>query len=128
MLNQLQECIDYDHLDALRFIEKASEDNLIDSMLTIWHHQAPFITGQMEIACHKGDKIMLSNLAHTMKSSAGNLGMTAISELCQRIEAEGRKSQSDFDFERTILQIKQLILELTPIVIAYSREQNIGVA
>ncbi len=84
--------IDRQQLNQLVFIEMTSEEKIIDHLLELYQEQvakyAPLIESESE-GCNL-DKV--SHMAHSLKSSAANLGMIAVEQICLHIETESKKN------------------------------------
>ena len=52
--------------------------------------QAPQLLQAMRTAVAKGDTVALHQAAHGLRSASANLGATALSQLCKKLEAMGK--------------------------------------
>lgn len=87
-------------IDQLKFCEDNADEVLIDSLLAIFDGQMRDLLIQMRMLHRDGFGNKVSELAHRLKSSAGQLGLVRVEKICLEIETEGRR-KSAFGFEES---------------------------
>lgn len=84
--------IDKQQIDQLIFIEATSGEKIINHLLDLYIQQmskyGPLIIAEAD----KNNLLQVSSMAHSLKSSAANLGMLSVEQICLFIETEGKKN------------------------------------
>lgn len=78
-------------LETLRQMEANGAANILQKVLKIFIETSPSMLAKMQDAAAGGDLGALRDAAHTLKSSAANVGAADLSELCARLEALARQ-------------------------------------
>ena len=73
-------------LNELKEMLEEGLDELLDEYLL----DTPSQLEQLKVAVEAGDITAIASVAHTLKGSSGNLGVSGVSELCQQLEQEAR--------------------------------------
>lgn len=93
--------LDLTVLDELREILEDGLDELIAEYL----HEAPSELLQLRDAVERDDILNIVSIAHSLKGSSGNLGISGLYNLCATLEQEA-KSGSHVDFQASLAEIK----------------------
>jgi HPt (histidine-containing phosphotransfer) domain-containing protein len=86
------DCIDATALDRLRHL---GEDKLVKEMIELYLDYAPKMLRNALAGEQAGDCLPIEKAAHSLKSSAGNIGAHGVRELAARIESLARDKQLD---------------------------------
>lgn len=78
---------------SLRELDEPGEPGLLEELVDIFLSDAPTRVAALEEALAAGDGAQLERVAHSLKSSCGNLGAKNLAELCRQIEANGRQGR-----------------------------------
>ncbi|MFJ2484159.1 Hpt domain-containing protein [Pseudomonas sp. NPDC087598] len=89
--------IDREALSVLREVMEDGYPELLDTFLTDSENRLREL--QMT-----ADAEVLSNVAHSLKGSAGNMGATRLAELCQKLESDAK--------DKGPAQIAKLVAEI----------------
>lgn len=76
-------------------MQRFGGESLLHQMLELFFQSAPVRQAGMAAALAGGDLGTLEQIAHSLKSSAGNLGATRLQFLCQSIEAAAGAGEPD---------------------------------
>ena len=111
--------IDRSKIEELFQFDMDNDDDLLPELCAVFRKIAPERMTGMVRAYEQGDWATLSRQAHTLKSSAGNLGAFRLEELCKSIE--GVVAMRGTEELRLLLgqaqeHLDQAIRELTQIV------------
>ena len=96
-------------LDKLKQI---GGDKLVSELIGMFLELAPGKIAEVATGAQTGDMETVERAAHSLKSSAGNLGAVALQELCARIEALAENNRAE-----------QVIPLVSPLQEAYDRLQ-----
>ena len=93
-------------VDALRRLERFSGFKLREELTTLFLHEAPSRLTAARAALAGGDVQVVRDVAHMLKSSAGQIGAVRMQHLCERIEDHGISldlslALADLDLELT---------------------------
>lgn len=72
--------------DALDLLRRVGKDNLVRGMTERFEANAPARVSAMRASCAAGDAAGVASAAHSLKSSAGQLGAVGLQMLCGEIE------------------------------------------
>jgi len=78
--------IDTRALQALRALQRPGRPDLVGRVIGLFHSDAPRLMAEMRAAADARDVDTLRRAAHTLKSTAANLGATVLSARCREIE------------------------------------------
>jgi CheY-like chemotaxis protein len=82
-----------DTLDALRDLDPDGGDALARELLGMFLESTPAAMAQLVRAINAGDGAAVGRIAHTLKSSAANVGAESLSALMRELEKLGRESR-----------------------------------
>lgn len=82
--------LDVKVLQSLRKMAGARASDVLAQIVDNYIEQAPQLLQAMRTAVAKGDAVALHQAAHGLRSTSANLGATALSQLCKKLEAMGR--------------------------------------
>jgi PAS domain S-box-containing protein len=91
---ELQE-IDYDRLDMIREVQDEDEPNLLASIIDMFIADSNERLITMHTACDNADWSALEEDAHRFYSSASNLGLIHISDICSKLELQSDDNSVD---------------------------------
>lgn len=86
--------LDLNQINDLLSLEKISNSKIIHELLTIYKKQLSEFKTETNLALEKNDLDHLSQLAHKLKSSAGNLGLIVPRNICFYLENEANKKSN----------------------------------
>ena len=78
--------LDKSFLEDLRMLESNPPDGIVDEILNIFFEIAPKMVAELKTALDHSNLIEINRKAHSLKSSAGNLGATRMAEVCLQLE------------------------------------------
>ncbi|MBI1381820.1 MAG: hypothetical protein GC161_12120 [Planctomycetaceae bacterium] len=93
MEQQSHDVLDPQVIASLRELDEPGEPGLLEELVDIFLSDAPTRVAALEEALAAGDGAQLERVAHSLKSSCGNLGAKTLAELCRQIEANGRQGR-----------------------------------
>jgi len=85
--------LDPEVLAGLRELETDDDPGLFSELVELFLTDTPPRLRALEHALGCGDSKALEEVAHSLKSSCGNLGASALAELCKDLEALGREQR-----------------------------------
>ena len=77
-------------LQSIRKMAGARAGEVLAQVVDNYIEQAPQLLQAMRTAVAKGDTVALHQAAHGLRSASANLGATALSQLCKKLEAMGK--------------------------------------
>jgi len=83
--------VNFEHIDSLRFLEDSTEEEIIESLLSLFEIQYQEIAPKILDSINQNKMHEASSLAHKLKSSALQLGMSDVAEDCLFLETECKK-------------------------------------
>ena len=83
-------CLDAETLQRLKAIQPSGQPDFYLRVLTRFLDTAPELMSALRRAVRDGDALALQQTAHSLKSSAGNVGALSLAEQCRELEAMGR--------------------------------------
>jgi HPt (histidine-containing phosphotransfer) domain-containing protein len=87
-----EDCIDRVALDRLR---RVGQDKLVKQMIDIYLDYAPKMLRNALDGERAGDCVAIEKAVHSLKSSAGHIGASAVHDLARRLESLARNKQFD---------------------------------
>jgi CheY-like chemotaxis protein/HPt (histidine-containing phosphotransfer) domain-containing protein len=87
--------VDRSQLESIQALQRVGAPNLLEKMIKLFITGSPKHIDGMRVALASGDVAGLWNAAHTFKSSAAILGALNLSEMCRKMEANGRAGVLD---------------------------------
>ena len=111
--------IDPTPLDAIRSLEQAGQDSLLDTIVNMFLEQSEALVLQIREAVETGDAVGVREAAHSLKSSSANVGAMRVSALSFDLEQAGRDGMLDNASalaDRLYLAIKEANQALSEIV------------
>lgn len=85
------ECVvDMNVIEGLRELGGDDDPGLVTELIAMFLDDAPKRLAEIEGALANGDVKRLERAAHTLKSSAANVGAAGLSQLCREIEERVR--------------------------------------
>jgi HPt (histidine-containing phosphotransfer) domain-containing protein len=101
-----QDCIDGAALARLR---RVGQDQLVKQMIDIYLDYAPKMLHNALAGEQAGDCQAIELAVHSLKSSAGHIGATAVHDLARRLESLARNKE--FDSLRPLLRELEVACE-----------------
>ena len=80
--------IDETAIQNLKTLQKKTGKDICDRLVKLFCDSTPDILKKMHAALEQADFDGLSREAHSLKSSCGNLGASAMQQLCSKIESD----------------------------------------
>ena len=87
--------INLDRLNALRQLDPNGNTGFLKRLVNIFLASTPEFVKNIETAIQAGDRAELVRGAHSLRSSAANVGAEKLSEICRLLEESGDHLQSD---------------------------------
>ncbi|OQW42155.1 MAG: hypothetical protein A4S08_01790 [Proteobacteria bacterium SG_bin4] len=87
--------INLDRLNALRQLDPGGNTAFLKRLVNIFLVSTPEFVKNIETAIQAGDRAELVRAAHSLRSSAANVGAEKLSEICRLLEESGDHLQSD---------------------------------
>lgn len=87
--------IDPAPLDAIRSLEQAGQESLLDTIVSMFLEQSEALGMQIREAVATGDADGVREAAHSLKSSSANVGAMRVSALSFDLEEAGRNGTLD---------------------------------
>ena len=87
--------IDMDAIERIRSLPKRGPQSVLDRVLDEFAKSAPKLAAELKESIARGDSEAAWKAAHSLKSSAANLGAQRLSGRCKEIEALGRKGATE---------------------------------
>lgn len=87
--------INLDRLNALRQLDPGGNTGFLKRLVNIFLVSTPEFVKNIETAIQAGDRAELVRAAHSLRSSAANVGAEKLSEICRLLEESGDYLQSD---------------------------------
>ena len=87
--------INLDRLNALRQLDPGGNTGFLKRLVNIFLTSTPEFVKNIETAIQAGDRAELVRAAHSLRSSAANVGAEKLSEICRLLEESGDHLQSD---------------------------------
>ncbi len=88
-------------IEQLKFLETSADESIIKNLIEIFQEQKRTLIAEMKDHLHQGRLNRLSEVAHKLKSSAGQLGFAEVEKISLKLETEGRR-QTDFNFAEAL--------------------------
>ena len=111
-----EELLDAAVLASIQALQRPGKPPLLQRVIGVYLESSPQLMDGIHAALADGDAAALSDHAHSLKSSSGNLGAMALFELCRQLEAAGRENrladaetlleQVDSTYRRTLTALK----------------------
>jgi len=102
-------------IEELLFFEKNSDEQIIKPMIDMLEQQISYMIPEMRYKLALKDHNRLSQIAHSLKSSALQLGLQKVADICLTLETEGRRN-FEYPFEQLIfdleIELRESITEL----------------
>lgn len=85
--------IDPTPLEAIRALEEAGQESLLDTIINMFLEQSRELGMQIQQAVARGDADGIRAAAHSLKSSSANVGAMRVSALSSDLEEAGREGE-----------------------------------
>jgi len=111
--------IDKRQIDMLKKIQKPGQPDVLVRLLTSFQKSSQEILQSLSRAVTSNDMGMLSQSAHSLKSSSGNFGALHLSKLCRELELfakENRIADPKYSVEEIETEYEAVVAELKLIV------------
>ena len=92
--------IDLKALEAFQELMGEGGGEMVVELIELFLEDTPGLLAEMRLGVADGDREKLRRAAHSLKSSAATLGLSALSALCQGLENLGRSDQFEEATER----------------------------
>ncbi len=105
-------------IEALRELESPEDPNLVNELIELFARTSATLLTEIEVAISDRNAGKLNTAAHTLKSSAANLGATRVAEKAAVIEAIGNRgttAESEPHFVTLKNELSIAVLELQEI-------------
>jgi HPt (histidine-containing phosphotransfer) domain-containing protein len=84
--------LDLTILDSIRSLQKEGKPNILEKAIRLYFSYTPKLLKNIQKAISKKDAKTVDEEAHSLKTSAAQLGATKLSMLCKELEIMGRKN------------------------------------
>lgn len=88
---------------AMERLHRLGGDSLVQQMIALFLEHAPTRQAAVRTACDAADANALERAAHTLKSTAGNLGATRLQRTAETVEALAAEGTVDADLCRRLV-------------------------
>jgi CheY-like chemotaxis protein len=99
--------LDPNILNGIRALQNPHSPNLLEQLIEIYRSTAPALLQTLDTSIQGEDYDEIRELAHSLKSSSGNIGARKIFELSARLEEMGRDKEIDGASE-ILVEIEQM--------------------
>lgn len=106
--------VNFDRLEALRQLDPAGGVEFLKRLISIFLTSAPKFVMQIETAIQTDDRVGLAQSAHSLRSSAANVGAEKLSDICRLLE----ESENHLPRRDIVELLSKLQLEFRLLVIA----------
>ncbi len=89
------ELLDAEVIESLRELGGDDDPGLVQELIEMFLEDAPQRLDEMLQGLESGDYDLMQRSAHTLKSSAANMGAMVLSQVCKRMEAAAREQNKD---------------------------------
>jgi two-component system, sensor histidine kinase and response regulator len=120
VLSQEAAAINMQAIEVLRELDDSQTDELVQELVASFVSSAPESLAQVVAAAHAGDAKRVGQLAHSLKSSAANLGAQCLAVCYRELEQCGRENRvadaltklslTEFEQQRALAQLQQLLV------------------
>jgi CheY-like chemotaxis protein len=111
--------IDKKQIDMLKKIQKPGQPDVLVRLLTSFQKSSQELLQSFSIAVKSNDMGMLSQAAHSLKSSSGNFGALHLSTLCEELELFAKENriadpmhsvqEIKTEYEAVVAELKQIV-------------------
>ncbi|PTN11078.1 Hpt domain-containing protein [Nitrosomonas aestuarii] len=111
--------LNQEQLTVIRNLDLSCGDELVNKILQVFLETSVDLTRQIEDAINNEDAESLRHAAHTLKSSAANVGAESISVIAQKLELCGKSGEFgqvgqlldnlQQRYQKVITEIKQIL-------------------
>jgi HPt (histidine-containing phosphotransfer) domain-containing protein len=111
----MTQALDPTTLDGLRELDAGGETGFVAELVGLFVSTAAERRAALDEAFASGDSVRVSREAHSLKSSAGNIGALALSKLCQSLEylgAAGRLDEARAVYARVSPELDRALTDL----------------
>lgn len=116
--------LDAQTLDGLRALQLPGQPSLVLRVLDMFEKSSAKLISELESHLADGDLESATRAAHTLKSSSGNVGATALAEAARACEMLGRSG--DLPGFRTAAAALAPLFAATLVAVAAARAQEAG--
>ena len=109
-------------MQALRQMAGSRATAVVAQIIDNYLEEAPQLLQAMHTAVAKKDAVALHQAAHGLRSASANLGATALSQLCKKLEAMGRTGITA-EALADVLQVEEAY-ETVKAALQIERQQN----
>jgi HPt (histidine-containing phosphotransfer) domain-containing protein len=86
----MRSLLDPKTLANLRALQRPGGGDVLSQIVHLYLEKAPQLLALLHEAVTRNDAAAIFRLAHSLKSSSGNVGAVTLVELCQELEVMGR--------------------------------------
>ena len=86
----MRSLLDPKTLANLRALQRPGGSDVLSQIVHLYLEKAPQLLDLLREAVTRNDAAAIFRLAHSLKSSSGNVGAVTLAELCQELEIMGR--------------------------------------
>ena len=80
-------------LETLRQLTEPGEPDVLEEVLRIFLQEAPPRIERLRTSWAAGNIVEMQRAAHSLKGSAGNIGATALHNVCRQLDERGRSGE-----------------------------------
>ena len=82
-------------LDRIRALQQPNAPSVLAQVIGVYLEDSPVMIEELKQALQRGDIEVLTETAHSLKSSSANLGVSRLSSLCKELELWGKKGSPE---------------------------------
>jgi HPt (histidine-containing phosphotransfer) domain-containing protein len=101
----MRSLLDPKTLANLRALQRPGGSDVLSQIVHLYLEKAPQLLDLLREAVTRNDASAIFRLAHSLKSSSGNVGAVTLAELCQGLEVMGR-TQHTAEAPETLVAIE----------------------
>lgn len=106
-----EELLDMNIINGLKELGDGDDDSFLKEIIGLYIEQAPDLLKQIKDCAAARDGIEMSRAAHTMKGASLNMGAKMLSDVCKKLESNGK--ENNFDDIETLLGNLDYIYDYT---------------
>ena len=77
-------------IESLRQLTPPGEPDVLAQILTVFLEEVPKKIRALQVALDAGDAAAAARAAHSLKGSSGNVGASALLDICRRVDERAR--------------------------------------
>ncbi len=100
--------LDMQAIERLRELQRPGRPSLLGRVIDLFVSRSPTLIGEMDQAVSTSDWQALRHAAHTLKSTAANLGADSMAKLCNDVETAARTQEKTSEVPEQLGELKTI--------------------